>query len=241
MAKLYICDNDGAHLSLMNQQISPLLVDQKIRLDAAISTSNPYELINCIDASSKNIYVLDIVLNAAMDGLKLGEEIRRRDKEGIIIYVTSYCEYRDLTFKYKLEVYDYLLKSLLFQDSSLLPKTIYSALQRLYQDKAARSDHFIIHDARDKEIPFDELYVIQVSDKPHQLTLLCETGCYYLHESIHQVMKRVNESFVRCHRGHVVNVSKITEIDKRNQIVYLSNGLSVPISKKGLKSLLERI
>lgn len=241
MAKLYVCDDDTAHLELLNKQISILLRDGSVELEVVISTVDPYELIKSIDTTSKNIYVLDVELNTTINGIRLGEEIRKIDKVGIIIFVTSFCEYRDLTFKYKLEAYDYLLKSLIFKDQHLLAQTIRDSIERLYHEKQLRKDFFVIKDSITHEIPYEELYIFKTTNKPRQLTLMSQRGCYYFNGTIDQVMLQMGHEFIRCHRSFAVNVSKIIGIDKRNHIVYFDNDLSAPVSKKGLKVLLERI
>ena len=55
-------------------------------------------------------YFLDIQLEADMNGIKLGSEIRKHDPVGNIIFVTSHSELTYLTFVYKVAAMDFIFK-----------------------------------------------------------------------------------------------------------------------------------
>ena len=52
----------------------------------------------------------DIQLEADINGIKLGSEIRKYDPIGNIIFVTSHSELTYLTFVYKVSAMDFIFK-----------------------------------------------------------------------------------------------------------------------------------
>ena len=56
------------------------------------------------------IYFLDIDLKTDMTGLTLAQEIRKYDPRGFIIFITTHSEMSYMTFIYKLEALDFILK-----------------------------------------------------------------------------------------------------------------------------------
>ena len=66
-----------------------------------------------IDSESIAIGVLVDMANdlgADINGINLGEEIRQLDPTGYIIFITTHAELSHLTFKYKVEALDYIIK-----------------------------------------------------------------------------------------------------------------------------------
>lgn len=71
-------------------------------MEIALATDDPYEVIEkSKEMNDVGCYFLDIQLEADINGIKLGSEIRKYDPIGNIIFVTSHSELTYLTFVYK--------------------------------------------------------------------------------------------------------------------------------------------
>ncbi len=77
-----------------------------------ISTDNPEELIEQLKKSENTgLYFLDIDLKSSKNGLMLAKEIREYDPRGFIVFITSHSEMSFITFQYKVEALDFILKN----------------------------------------------------------------------------------------------------------------------------------
>ena len=69
------------------------------------------DLLDAAENERRGIYFLDVDLkDGAWDGFRLGQELRRRDPHGTLVYITSYRDLAWRTFQYHLEAFDYIVK-----------------------------------------------------------------------------------------------------------------------------------
>lgn len=91
MIRIAICDDMPQELQSLVLYINQYLAANG--LDAEVAKfSHPDELLNAIEAESFHLYILDIVM-PMVNGLELGKEIRRLDREAHIIYATTEPQY----------------------------------------------------------------------------------------------------------------------------------------------------
>ncbi len=87
MLRIAVCDDITDELqslvSLTNQYIAANGLDAEVT-----EFSHPGELLTDIEAERFHLYILDIVM-PMVNGLELGKEIRRLDREAQIIYATT--------------------------------------------------------------------------------------------------------------------------------------------------------
>lgn len=87
MLHIAICDDQPKELEIVIKYITEYLGANK--LEAEIKEfSHPDKLLTAIETGCFHIYILDIVM-PLVNGLELGKEIRRLDREAQIIYATT--------------------------------------------------------------------------------------------------------------------------------------------------------
>lgn len=86
-------------------------------------------------------------------------------------------------------------------------------------------------------IPYDKIYYIEARDKKlYARTEYQEIG---FGGTLMQLQKQLEDSFVRCHKGYLVNKSKILAIDWANHLVQLGSEIVLPISRNCQSKLRE--
>ena len=110
MISIYICDDEET----VRHQIKDAL-QRKILMEnydmKVLCAATARELLNALEDNRRNIYFLDVDLeDEAWDGFTLGQELRRRDPHGTLIYITGYGDLAWKTFQYHLEAFDYIVK-----------------------------------------------------------------------------------------------------------------------------------
>lgn len=76
-----------------------------------LSTGDPHSILEKAQLSKNTgLYFLDICLGTDMNGLILAQKIREIDARCFIVLITSHSEMSLMTFQYKVEALDFILK-----------------------------------------------------------------------------------------------------------------------------------
>ena len=110
MLPIYICEDDERIRDAERRWLEKQILIEGFDMEIVLCTGNPEELLDCLAyGQQQGIYFLDVELKgASMNGFLLGEEIRKRDARGFLIYVTAFQELAFETFRYHLEALDYI-------------------------------------------------------------------------------------------------------------------------------------
>lgn len=97
--KIFVCEDDPRQRENMVSIIKNYIMIEEKPMELALATDDPYEVLEqSKEMNDIGCYFLDIQLEADMNGIKLGSEIRKHDPVGNIIFVTSHSELTYLTF-----------------------------------------------------------------------------------------------------------------------------------------------
>lgn len=78
-------------------------------------------------------------------------------------------------------------------------------------------------------IPYSDIFYFEARDKKIYIRTLNEEYGFY--ETIEAIDESLPDSFARCHRSFILNTSKITKIMLSQNIIELTDGLDVPLSR----------
>jgi two-component system response regulator AgrA len=112
MINVFICEDNLIQRTRLETIINNFLLMEDIDMKLALSTANPEELLTYLHhhSQSQSIFFLDIDLNHTLDGIQLGGQIRDLCIDSKIVFITTHSELAPLTFKYKVEAMDYIVK-----------------------------------------------------------------------------------------------------------------------------------
>ena len=112
MLDIYICEDNKKQLSLFTGYIRDALLIENLDMQIVLASSDPDEILEGMKASSNmGVFFLDIDLKSRINGLTLAQEIRKLQPRCFIIFITSHSEMGFLTFQYKVEPLDFIIKS----------------------------------------------------------------------------------------------------------------------------------
>ncbi len=223
MLPVYICEDDADIRAELETYLKNQILIENYDMKLSLSTGHPEAIIDAVrENPSRGIYFLDVELNGeSMDGFSLGQEIRRQDTRGFIIYVTAYKELAFETFRYHLEALDYITKE--------NPKKMFAGMShclriitdRMREDTGKQRPYFTVK-IMDviKHIPIDEILFFETSGRSHRVVLHADHDCMDFIGSIQELEKALGERFLRVHRAYLINTNRIRSIDlKRRQII----------------------
>lgn len=225
MLRIALCDDMPEEL-----QSLVLLIDQYIStrgLDAEVTEfSHPDGLLKAIGAESFHLYILDIVM-PMVNGLELGKEIRRLDREAQIIYATTEPQFA--LQAYAASPLNYLIKPI---DKHQLFDTLTLAISKV---DLTEEQTFTVKTA-------DSLRMIKMSDiacceyHSHSVIFSLINGEEVLSCTIRENFSEYcgpiikDKHFLQCHTSFVVNMRRVEQFAKDS--FTLRDGKIVPIAAK---------
>lgn len=240
MLKVVICEDNKRQREKITQIVENTILREAFNIELAISSHNPKEVLSYIE-NTKNmvgIYFLDVHLHASMNGIKLAEKIRELDPNGFIIFVTTHSEMSCLTFEYKVEAMDYIIKDNYQNIKERINKCMQKA-NDIYYSKNNKDDKFFTVNCDDYvlNVRYSDILFFETSDKIHKVRIHQENKQVEFYGTLKSIEKNLDDRFYRCHRSFIVNRDKINEIHKKERIIYMINGEQCFASTRYMRGL----
>ncbi|MGC8660269.1 MAG: two-component system response regulator BtsR [Desulfomonilaceae bacterium] len=233
--------------------IRALIVDDEIHsrdeLEALLDETGMFSVVgkcdNAIDALKAIKYQKPevVFLDIQMPGITGMELLSMIDEEimPIVVFVTAYDEYALKAFEES--AFDYLLKPV---EKQRLAKTA-TKIQRRLSEK--RSNEFIASEiTRIPCVGPNRIKLINVSDVEYVRSdvtgvyLVCGQGKFFTELTLNVL--EVRAGLLRCHKQFLVNINHVDEIilhDNQAAIIKTLSGKSVPVSRRRLKKIRQRL
>lgn len=240
--KIYICEDNKEQRDFLTQIIKDNILMYDYDMHVAHSTASPYEILDEVKKEPQQaLYFLDIDLGTDMTGLQLAHEIRKYDVEGMIIFITTHTELTHLTFLYKVEALDYIIKD----NMEHIQKSVFSCLEtvrnRLNIREKIECKRFIQKiGERVISVRIRDILFFESISGTHKVIMHLENRQTEFYGKLKDIEK-TDELFYRCHHSYIVNIQNISEIDKIKREVILKNGEICYVSIRYLKGLIHRV
>lgn len=237
---IYVCEDNEKERDIIKESIEKAILINNLDFKIKSLTDNPFEIISIIDSNKKQrgIYFLDVDLKADINGVQLAAEIRKYDPNGFIIFITSHGELSYLTFTYKIEALDFIVKDD-FQVPNRVSECLLYVERKLKLEEGEISKIFItkIGD-KNISIDFNNILFFETTEKLHRIKLHGTNRTVTFYGTMKEVIAKLDNRFYQCHRSFIINKDYIREIDKERMLVILKNGQEAMISSRLLKELL---
>lgn len=180
-------------------------------------------------AANYDVILMDIEMTF-MDGMTAAEEIRRKDGEVIIIFITNAPQYA--IKGYAVDALDYVLK----------PLSYYAFSQRM--DRALshirnRTRRFIYVAGRDGGQKLDQSRIAYVETVGRELVYHTSDGVITAKGTMRDAEEALDaRMFFRCNKGYLVNLERVDGMRGDNAVV---GGEEVQISRAKKKAFLDAL
>ena len=239
MLKIYVCEDIEVQRNKIKKTIENIVLMEDLDMEIGCVSNNPHTILEKVkETEDVGIYFLDLDLGADMTGLTLAQEIRKYDPRGFIIFVTTHSEMSYMTFIYKLEALDFILKD----NPEELDRRVYECILKANQRFASvnnkvQANFSVKVNEKVITVDYDEILFFETSTNVHKIILHCKKREMEFWGKIKDIEKEVDERFYRCHRSFLVNKDNIREIDFQNRVIYMVNGDECLISTRMMKGL----
>ena len=237
MLEIYICEDNAKQREFVTNFIKDFCIFRGLDADVVLSSPDPNEILTHYkNAQGTALFFLDIDLQAEINGIELATKIREHGKKSVIAFLTTHSEMTLLTFEYKIEALDFIIKDSQDIIKRKIAECINTTLERHTEMGKSKTIRVTVED---KIIFLDmgEIIYIETTQVRHQLRLYTKRRVLEFNGELKTIEEQLDERFIRCHKSYIVNKEKIKEIDKKANTVTMSNNSTCPVSKTGKKLL----
>lgn len=217
------------------------LLNQNQHIHIVAECSNAFEAIKTIHSVNPDVVFLDIQM-PKISGLEM---LSMLDPEHMphIVFLTAYEQYAIKAFEE--QAFDYLLKPI---ESGRLNKTIQRLLNSPSKQDVTRLDSshqlkYIPSTGHNKIYLLNPDDIYYVNSRASGIYVFNKDNCEYFTELTLKTLED-KTSLIYCHRQYLVNIKQLKEIrfDQAGHTdIILTNGASVPVSRRYLKPLKEQL
>ncbi|WP_037284594.1 LytR/AlgR family response regulator transcription factor [Saccharibacillus sacchari] len=238
MLSVLICEDDPKQRERLEKIVADYIMIEALDMELTLSADNPIEVLTYLEEHPKTtgLYFLDVDLKHEMSGIALASEIRERDDSGKIVFVTTHGELSYLTFIYKVEAMDYIVKDQPEEIERRVRECIQVAQKRHLNEGGPQQKRFKVKvGEKTRSIDHRDIMFFESSPVPHKIVLHMDNSQLEFYGSIKE-LEEVGESFYRCHKSFVVNRDNIKSIDRAKREIEMVNEEVCLVSIRALKA-----
>lgn len=218
MDTIIVCDDDARARRAVEKQIRDWKQDLEV-----LCFSSGEELLEHYRPCQA--VFLDIDMDG-MNGIETGREIRKRDRETKIVYLTAYRDYVEGAFG--VHAFQYLLKP-------ADPEAIYQVLEEIFRYNRTARKKTILDFATDRGmvcLAAEDIYYFEYENR--KIKIVMEKESYYMPGRIGSIAQKMQPfGFSVPHQSFVVNMLHVKNICGLQ--IFLDNQTEIPLSQKKQK------
>lgn len=239
MLNIFVCEDNAAQRQTIVQIIQNTVLIEELDMQLVLDAKDPYVLLNKVrDSKNTGIYFLDIDLNSDMNGMKLAQQIRLYDPRGFIIFITAHSELSYMTFQYRVEAMDFVLKDNPAEMKVKIRECLLDAMERYtLQTNKTHNVYTAQAGGRKISVDYEDILFFETSSNIHKVILHAKDRQIEFAGTMKELTNTLDGSFVRCHRSFLANKNNIKEVDTKNRIIYFTNGETCLMSTRMMKGL----
>ena len=239
MLNIFVCEDNAAQRRTIVQIIQNTVLMEELDMQLVLNAGDPYVLLEKVKTShNTGIYFLDIDLHSDMNGMKLAQQIRLFDPRGFIIFITAHSELSFMTFQYRVEAMDFVLKDNPAEAKVKIRECLLNAMERYtLQTNKTHKVYTAQVGGRKISVDYDDIFFFETSGNIHKVILHAKDRQIEFSGTIKELEGILDDSFIRCHRSFLVNRNNIKEADAKNRIIYFTNGEACLMSTRMMKGL----
>ena len=216
MLKFVLCDDNEIILERLSKILESLFIKHNIDAEISFTSVNPTDILDYVKNNPTTALFLDIDFKSDFSGLDLAEKIREINKNAYIIFTSAHLEYILMAYKYK--TFDFIPKP-------ITPERLEETLLRIIEDIAIDSNKTKYLKINKNTILLEES-INYIKRDGMKLIFYTDNKQYESYNSFSKLEKELPFNFVRCHKSYIVNINKITNIDKSKNILFFNNNES---------------
>lgn len=172
-----------------------------------------------------DILVCDVTKTGAIAALK---KAREKHMEAFIIPVADQTVMPSDYVRPDILPYTLLWKPLTGQR---IKETMLNVMSQVFREDDSRLEKSfeLVTKQETRYIPYNDILYFEACDKKIFLRLRHQEICFY--STLSKLEKQLPEDFIRCHKSYIINSRHIAGIGWSDQMIHMSNDITVPLSR----------
>lgn len=214
--KIVVCDDNLNIISEIKEMLNEYSASRNVTFDVATFDNG-----NAILDSNENynIAILDVEM-PDMNGIALGEELRKRNKQIVLIYLTAHSQYLDSALN---------LNAARFFEKPIDKDRFFSGIDNAVERIDNTTINFFIRDDKTQvRVTAESIIYIEISHR--KTKVVTEDKAYFTTHTLDYFKDRlVSSIFAQPHKSYIINFNFITAYE-RGEIV-LDGQYKIPVSR----------
>jgi DNA-binding LytR/AlgR family response regulator len=189
-----------------------------------IHANKPEAFFETLKTDKPDLVFLDVDMGG-MNGIALGEKIRKLYENTVLIYITGYQKYAFDAFQ--LRAFHYLLKPVTM---GRFCQVLSEALTYIQKEDAGKIEKsFSVRNKSETlSLPYRDICYFEKIG--HQIKIHALSRDIYYYDNFSSLLAGLDDdAFVRCHQGYIANADKIRAF--RDKVLYLDGNVQLPVSR----------
>lgn len=111
MLRIHVCEDNKEQRERMKHVIERFISVEELDMELGIVAERPEDMLAAVKQENvTGFFFLDIDLQSQMNGMELARKIREYQPRCFIVFVTTHSEMSYMTFSYKVEAMDFIIK-----------------------------------------------------------------------------------------------------------------------------------
>lgn len=207
--RILICDDDNYILEQIRKYIRLFFSHNNLKCPEIISFTDGESML--ADNKKKDIVFLDVEM-VGMNGIYVGNELKKRDDKTIIFIITSYSEYLDEAMRF--QVFRYLSKPL---EKQRFLRNFKDAVELYYKINIK-----IAVETKQGVHVINASQIIAVEAQSRKVIIHTTTNDFVsIHNMLYWLENLPSNCFFQTHRSFIINLEHVTDFD--HSVVHLTN------------------
>ncbi|MDE7476449.1 MAG: LytTR family DNA-binding domain-containing protein [Lachnospiraceae bacterium] len=218
MYQIAVCDDEPAICKMVSDIIREWSQDIKVScFSSGEALRDAYDFFDVVS--------LDIDMKG-INGIETGRQIRERDREIKIVYLTSYRDY--VAGAFEVHAFQYLLKP-------ISPIRLRQVLEEIFRYvKKADKQRILDFYTTEGMICIDTAEICYFEFVNRKIRMVTRQNTYYMTGKISSIYERIcSMGFSMPHKSFVINLLHVKNV--KNLEIFMDNGDRIPLSQKKQK------
>jgi len=203
MIKIAVVEDNAADQKVIQDFFSQYILEKKAELNPSFF-SDAESFLQSFQADDYDLILMDINLTG-MNGLAASGEVRKKDQDVVLVFMTNLAQYA--IEGYKFNAFDYMVKPISYWDFS---ERLSKALEHVGNRKKTKV--LIFENGKKVIVPLTDIYYVEVSD--HLLVYHTKEGSYRTYGALKDLSKELlGCGFALCNSCFLVNLAYVTSIE----------------------------
>lgn len=214
--KILICDDNLNIVEEVKGLLADYAADKNIAFDISTFDNGQATLES---SENYNIAVLDVEM-PDMNGIMLGEALRRRNKQTVLIFLTAHSQYLDSALN---------LNAARFFEKPINKERFFNGIDNALERIDNSTVSFYIRDDKAQvRITADSIIYIEIEHRKTKIVTEDKTYCT-THTLDYFKDRLISSLFAQPHKSYIINFNFVTAYERSE--IMLNNKYKIPVSR----------